>query len=70
MNHFQKLYEFLKLNITCVLLNNNLCGKLVSSLERPIKFDERFKFTSVPFFIVDFNLLSYELDNFTFSVLH
>ena len=28
---------------TCVLIDNNLCGKLVSSLELPITFDERFK---------------------------
>ena len=28
---------------TCLLINNNLCGKLVSSLELPITFDERFK---------------------------
>ena len=26
---------------TCALVNNNLCGKLVSSLEFPIKFDKR-----------------------------
>ena len=35
---------------TCVLVNNNLWGKLVSSLELPIKFDGRFKTTSVPIF--------------------
>ena len=35
---------------TCELVNNNLFAKLVSSLELPIKFDERFKITSVPFF--------------------
>ena len=51
---------------TYVLVNNKLCGKLVSSLESPIAFDERFKVTSVPFFIPDFNLLSCELDYFTF----
>ena len=28
---------------TCVLVTNNLCRKLVSSLELPIKLDERFK---------------------------
>ena len=38
-------------------------------LESPIIFDERFKVTSVQFFIADFNLLSCELDNFTFNVL-
>ena len=55
---------------TCGLVNNNLCGKPVSSLELPIKFDERFKGTSVPFFISDFNLLSYELEKFTLNVLY
>ena len=44
--------------------------KLVSSLEFPVRFDERFKVISVPFFIVDFNLLSCQLDNFTFNVLY
>ena len=66
MSHLQSLHEFLKL----VLVNNNFCEKLVSSLELPIKFDERFKVTSVPFFMSDFNLLSYELDNFTFNALY
>ena len=55
---------------TCVLVNNNLCGKLFSSLEFPTTFDERFKVTLVPFFIANFNLWSCELDNFTFDVLY
>ena len=55
---------------TCVLVNNNLCGKLYSSLELPVIFDERFKVTSVPFFIPDFNLLNCKLDNSSFKVLH
>ena len=55
---------------TCVSVNNNLCGKLVSSLDSQTAFDERFKFTWVPFFIPDFNLLSCELDNFTLKVLY
>ena len=55
---------------TCVLVNNNLCGKLFSSLESRTKFDEIFKTTSVPFFIPDFNLLSCELDSFTFKVVY
>ena len=63
----QNLYEVSK---TCVLANNNLCEKLYSSLELPITFDERFKFTSVPFFIHDFDLLSCKLDSFTFKVLY
>ena len=36
---------------TCVSVSNNLYGKLVSSLKFPIKFDERLKFTSVPFLL-------------------
>ena len=50
---------------TFVLVNNNLCGKLFSSLESPTTFAESFKNTSVQFFIPDFNLLSCEIDNFT-----
>ena len=53
-----------------VLLNNNLCEKLISSLVLPIAFNKRFNVTSVPFFIPDYNLLSCELDNFTFKVLY
>ena len=41
---------------TCVLVDNYLCGKLVSSLDSPITFDKRFKVTWVPFFVLDFNL--------------
>ena len=51
---------------TCVLVSNKLCRNLVSSLELPIKFDERFKVTSTPFCTPDFNLWSCELDNSTF----
>ena len=53
-----------------VLLNNTLCEKLFSSTESQTTFDEIFKVTSVPFFIPNFNLLSCELDNFTFKVLY
>ena len=48
----------------CVLVNNNLCGKLFLSLESPTTFDEIFRVTSVPFFIPDFNSSSCEFDNF------
>ena len=58
MNPFAKALRNFE---TCVLVNNNLCGKLFSSLESPTIFDERFKVTSVPFFIEDFNLLRCEL---------
>ena len=55
---------------TYVSVNNYLWGTLVSSLELPINFDERFKVILVPIFKADFNLLSCELDNFTFNVLN
>ena len=53
---------------TSVLVINNLRG--FSLLELPTTFDEIFKVFSVPFFIPDFKLLSYELDNFTFKLLY
>ena len=53
---------------TSVSVNNNLFEKLFPSLESPIIFAESFKVTLVLFFIADFNLLSRELDNFTFNV--
>ena len=54
--------------VTCLLVNNNLWGKLVLLL--PIIFDDNFKTTPVSFFIADFNLLSYEFDSFTFNPLY
>ena len=64
----QKLCEALKL--VYLLVNNNLCGKLFSSVESPTTPDESFKVTSVPFFGPDFNLLSCEFDSFIFEVLY
>ena len=61
MNRLQKALRSFE---TCVLVNNNLCVKLFSSLESPTTHEEIFRITSVPFFIPDFNLLSCELDNF------
>ena len=54
----------------CVPVNNKLFRKIVSSLESPTTFDERFKITSVPFLIPDFRLLSYKLENLTFELLY
>ena len=54
----------------CVLVNGNVCGRLVSSLESLVTFYERFKDTSVPFLIPDFKLLSCELKSFIFKVLY
>ena len=56
---FAKVLQSLE---TCVSVNNNLCGKLVSLLVSQITLHERFK--AIP----DFNLLTFELDNFTFKV--
>ena len=55
---------------TCVLVNNNLCGKLLSSLKPSATFNESFKVTAAPFFVLDFNWLSCELDNFRFKMLY
>ena len=55
---------------TCVLANNNLWGKWLSSLESPTAFDESFKIYVIPFLIPGFNLLSCELDKVTFAVLY
>ena len=66
MNYLQRLFEALKL---VHLVNNNLCEKLFSLLELPTTFEEMLTVTSVPLSIPDFNLLSYELDNFTLIVL-
>ena len=54
---------------TCLIVHNNLCEKLVSSLELPIIFDDNLKTILVLFFIADLNLLSYEFDSFTFKLL-
>ena len=52
----------------CLLVNNNLCGKLVSSSKLPIIFDDSLKITFVLFLIVDLNLLQCEIDSFTFKL--
>ena len=44
--------------------------KTIFIIKSPKTFDESFKVTPVPFFISDFNMLSCELDNFTFKVLY
>ena len=55
---FDNLQKALRSFETCVLVNNNLCGKLFSSLESPTTFDEVFKVSQEPFLIPDFNLVS------------
>ena len=54
---------------TCVLVNNNLWGK-VSSIESTTTFGKSFKATWVPCFVSYFNFLSCKLENFTFKLLN
>ena len=64
----ESLAKALRIIETYESVKNNLCEKLVLSLESPATFDEIFIATSVPFFILDFSLVSYKLDNFKFKV--
>ena len=65
---FAKALQILEI---CVSVNNNLCRKLVLSLESSIEFDERFKVTSVSFSIPDFSLLSWEFwECWELGILH
>ena len=41
----EPLAKDLQILETCISVSNNLCEKLISSLESPIKFAERFKVT-------------------------
>ena len=47
-----------------IIINNNLCGKLFSSLESPATIGRSFEVSLLSFLVPDFNLLSCELDNF------
>ena len=46
--------EALRILENRVSVHKNLCGKLVLSLELPVKFNERFKVISVSYFIAGF----------------
>ena len=70
MSAVEPFAKTLRIFETCVLVNNNLCGKLTSLLSLPTTSDESFKVASVPFFIPYYNLLSCELDNFSSKVLY
>ena len=48
MNYVLQSFE------TCLLVSNNLCEKLVSSLQSPVVFDDSFRVTSVALFVVAF----------------
>ena len=52
---------------TYLLVNNNSCRKVVSSLELPIIFDDNLKTILVSFFIAYFHLLTCEFDSSTFK---
>ena len=54
--------------LTCILVNNNLWGKLVSP--SPSIFNDNLKTSPVLFFMADFNLLSWEFDSFPFKLLY
>ena len=41
----ERFTKALQIIETCVSVDNNLCGKLASSLESQTTFDERFKIT-------------------------
>ena len=63
-----ELFEkVLRIFETCLSVNNNSWGKLVSLL--PFMFDDNLITTSVLFFIADFTLLSYKFDSFIFKLL-
>ena len=56
------LAKALRRFLTCLLIDNNLSGKLVSSSRA--KFNDNLETTPVSSFIADFNLLSCEFDIF------
>ena len=49
---------------TCVLVNNNWCRKLFSSLESPTTFDEVVKVTSASFFYFRFYFIKLQTRQF------
>ena len=68
---FDELFiKTLRILKACVLVNNNLCGKVVSSTELLIAFNESFKNSSGQFFITACNFLSCELENFKHKLLY
>ena len=69
MNYLQNFYEDLK--PVYLLINNNLCRKLASSIELPIIFDNNLNVIPLSFlffFDGDFNLFNCESENFTFTL--
>ena len=64
---YELLEKVLLILETCLSVNNNSCGTL--SLESPIMLGDNLNTTSISFFIADFNLFNWELDNLTFKLL-
>ena len=64
---FEKAFQIPE---TCLSVNNNSCGKLVSSFESPIMLGDILVITSVSFLVAAFNLFSCGPDNFTFNLLY
>ena len=63
MSTGELLANALRILETCQSVNNNLCGKLLLSLESPTMLGDNLITTSFSFFIADFNLFSCEFDN-------
>ena len=53
--------------VTCLLVSNNACGKLVSSLDLLIMIDDNVKVAGALYFGANFNLSVCESNNFTFK---
>ena len=64
------LANALRILETCLSVSNSSCGKLVLSIELPIMLGYNLTTTSFSFFIADFNLLSCEFNNFTFTLFY
>ena len=62
--------EALQIQETCLSVNNNSCGKLVSSFELPVMLGDILIVISVSFLVAAFNLFSCGPDNFTFNLLY
>ena len=68
LNRFLLADEWFGRFTTYLVVNNNLCIKLVSSSVQII-FDDKLIINPVSFFVAAFNLSSYESDNFMFDLL-
>ena len=53
-----------------LLVNNNFCRKLVSSLKLPFVFVNNIKTDPAPFYIADFNSFTFASNNVTSTLLY